>query len=374
MYNNSAMPTELESWIILNQVPAIGPARFKKFLDFFGTAEKILAAQVFDLMHIEGIERKTAETIVSDRQKFDVVKELAEAEKNGVRIIASFMDEYPQTLKTIYNYPPVLYVKGSFDKKAAVAVGIVGTRKFTSYGKMVCEYLARELAGSGITIVSGLARGVDTIAHQTAVNEKGRTIAVLGNGLSHHYPPENRKLEDKIVQNGAVVSEFGMHTKPDKQNFPRRNRVISGLSLGVVVIEADEKSGALITAKSAIEQGRDVFAIPGNIFSKYSRGPHKLIKDGAKLVETVDDIINEINVLKNFVKKTKDNLKVIKEIKNLNNESIVVLEAIGYEPVHIDVLFEKIKLPIEKLSVILLELVMDGVITELPGKMYIKKQ
>lgn len=368
------MPTELESWIILNQVPAIGPARFKKFLDFFGSAEKVLAASIDDLMFISGIERKTAETIIVDCEKFDVVKEIEEAERNGVRIIASFTDEYPQTLKTIYDEPPVLYVKGSLEKKDAVAVGIVGTRKITSYGKMVCEYLVRELSAAGITVVSGLARGVDTIAHQTAVNEKGRTIAVLGNGLSHHYPPENRKLEDKIAENGAVVSEFSMHTKPDKQNFPRRNRLISGLSLGVVVIEADEKSGALITAKSAIEQGRDVFAIPGNIFSKYSRGPHKLIKDGAKLVESVDDIINEINVLKNFVKKTKDNLKIIKETKNLDNDSVAVLEAIIYEPVHIDVLFERIKMPIEKLSVILLELVMDGFITELPGKMYIRKK
>ncbi|MFH0947564.1 MAG: DNA-processing protein DprA [Elusimicrobiota bacterium] len=368
------MPTELESWIILNQISVIGPARFKKFLDFFGNAGKILTVSVNDLMHIEGIERKTAETIISDREKFDVVKEQEEAEKNGVRIIASFMDEYPQTLKTIYDYPPILYVKGSLDKKDVVAVGVVGTRKITSYGKMVCEYLARELSNSGITIVSGLARGVDTIAHQTVVNEKGRTIAVLGNGLLYHYPPENRKLEDKIAENGAVISEFNMHTRPDKQNFPRRNRVISGISLGVVVIEADEKSGALITAKSAIEQGRDVFAIPGNIFSKYSRGPHKLIKDGAKLVESVDDIINEINVLKNFVKKTKENLKVIKETKNLDNESIIVLEAINYEPVHIDVLFEKGNIPIEKLSVILLELVMDGLISELPGKKYIRKK
>ncbi|MFH1540710.1 MAG: DNA-processing protein DprA [Elusimicrobiota bacterium] len=368
------MYTELESWIILNQISVIGPIRFKKFLDFFGNIEKILTVSANDLMQIEGIDRYAAETIISDREKFDVVKEQEEAKKNGVRIIASFMDEYPQTLKTIYDYPPILYVKGAFDKSDAIAVGIVGTRKITSYGKMVCEYFARELSDRGITVVSGLARGVDAIAHQTVVNEKRRTIAVLGNGLLHHYPPENRKLEDKIAENGAVISEFNMHTKPDRQNFPRRNRIISGLSLGVVVVEADEKSGALITAKSAIEQGRDVFAIPGNIFSKYSRGPHRLIKYGAKLVETIDDIILEINVLKNFVKKTKENLKVIKETKNLDIGSIAVLEAITYEPIQIDVLFERIKIPIEKLSVILLELVMDGLISELPGKTYIRKR
>ncbi|MEW6557046.1 MAG: DNA-processing protein DprA [Elusimicrobiota bacterium] len=367
------MSAELESWILLNQISVIGPVRFKKLIDFFGTASKVLSVSENELLQVEGIEPKTAKIIAEERNKIDVQKEIKEAEKNGFQIIAAFMDNYPQTLKTIYDYPPVLYTKGNISERDAIAVAIVGTRRLTTYGKMVCEYLTRELVNAGITIVSGLARGIDTVAHQTAVSEKGRTIAVLGNGLSYHYPPENRKLEDRIAENGAVISEFPLHTKPDRQNFPRRNRLISGLSLGVVVVEADEKSGALITAKSAIEQGRDVFAIPGSIFSKYSKGPNTLIKEGAKLVSGVDDIINEINILKNFVEKTRKNLKVIAEHKKLDEKTDTVWNTIAFEPVHIDIISEKTNMPVEKLSVILLELVMDGLVSELPGKMYVRK-
>lgn len=368
------MPAELESWIRLNQISVIGPVKFKKLLDFFGTAEKVLSASAGNLMQAEGIEERTAKTIVAEREKIDIQKEIEEAAKNRVKIITALMDEYPQTLKTIYDYPPVLYVKGRIRESDAVAVAVVGTRKFTSYGKMTCEYISRELVNAGITIISGLARGIDTIAHRAAVCGKGRTIAVLGNGLAHHYPPENKKLEEQISENGAVISEFSMHTKPDKQNFPRRNRLISGLSLGVVVVEADEKSGALITARCAAEQGRDVFAIPGNIFSKYSKGSHRILKQGAKLVETVDDIINEINVLKNFVERTRKSLRIVRETKNLNEEAKLISEAIGFEQIHIDSISEKMKMPVEKLSVILLELVMNGFISELPGKMYIRKK
>jgi DNA processing protein len=367
------MYTELECWLILNKISVIGPIRFKRLLDFFGTAEKVLSASETELLQVEGIERKIASTIVAEREEIDIYKETEEAAKDGIKIIAAFMGEYPQTLKTIYDYPPVLYIKGQIKESDAVSVAVVGTRNVTSYGKNACEYISRELVNSGITVISGLARGVDTIAHKTALDEKGRTIAVLGNGLANHYPPENRKLEDKIIESGAIISEFSMHVKPDKHNFPRRNRLISGLSLGAVIVEADEKSGALITAKYAIEQGRDVFAIPGNIFSKYSKGPHKLIKQGAKLVETVDDIISEINVLKSLVEKTKKNFKIIKENKNLSKESELVSDAINFEPIHIDLLAEKTKMPIEKISVVLLGLVMDGFVSELPGKMYIRK-
>ncbi|OGS45889.1 MAG: DNA protecting protein DprA [Elusimicrobia bacterium RIFOXYD2_FULL_34_15] len=366
------MPNELESWLILNQVLPVGPVKFKKLLDFFGTAEKVLSLTDKDLMQVEGIDDKTAKAITSWRN-IDIQKDIEEAGKNGVKIITSFMDEYPQTLKTIYDYPPVLYVKGKLDKRDSVAIAIVGTRMITSYGKSVCEYITKELAEAGVTVVSGLARGVDSVAHKVAIEEKGRTVAVLGNGLSNHYPPENRKLEDKIVENGALISEFPMHARPDKMNFPRRNRLISGLSLGVVVIEADEKSGALITAKFAVEQGKDVFAVPGNIFSKFSKGPHKLLKNGAKLVETVDDIISEINLLKNFVKNTQKNIRILKENRDLNEESKLVLESIGCEPVHIDLLSDKTKIQIEKLSVILLGLVMNGFISELHAKNYVRK-
>lgn len=370
----SSMPTELESWLILNQISVIGPVRFKKLLDFFGTAEKVLSASAADLTHAEGIEEQTARTIVAERGKIDVQKEIKTARDNGAEIIAAFMDEYPQTLKTIYDYPPVLYVKGRIKESDAVAVAVVGTRKITSYGKIACERLAKDLSAAGITIVSGLARGVDMVAHKAAVEGNGRTIAVLGNGLMHHYPPENRKLEEKISENGAVISEFSMNTKPDRQNFPRRNRLISGLSLGVVVVEADEKSGSLITAKYAAEQGRDVYAVPGNIFSKYSKGAHLLIKQGAGLAETADDIIAGIGVLKSFVERTKKNPGSIKENKGLSEDAKLIFETMSYEPVHIDLLSEKMQMPVEKISAVLLELIMSGFVSELPGKMYIRKE
>lgn len=367
------MPTELESWVLLNGIPAVGPVKFKLLLNYFGTAEKALSSSFDDLICLEGIDEKSAHLIIDEREKFDLGKELDEAKKEGVRIIASFMDEYPTSLKTIYDYPPVLYVKGEIKEQDAFSVAIVGTRRNTVYGKSACEKIVRDLSNMGVTIISGLARGIDTVAHETALSEHGRTIAVLGNGLSHHYPPENRKLEERIILNGAVISEFPMGIRPDKQNFPRRNRLISGLSLGVVVVEAAEKSGALITATCASEQGRDVFAVPGSIFSKYSAGPHQLINKGAKLVEKAEDIVSEINILKNLVDKTRANLRTVREEKKINAEFLPVYEAIGYEPVHMDYLSAALNLPIEKLSVIILNLVMDGLISELPGKTYIRK-
>jgi len=367
------MPTELESWILLNGISAVGPVKFKILVDYLGSAEKVLSADFDDLARIEGIDGKTARTIIDEREKFDLKKEIDEVAREGVKIIASFMDDYPQTLKTIYDCPPVLYIKGDIKEQDVFSVAVVGTRRNTVYGKSACEHIVRDLSNMGVTIISGMARGIDTVAHQTALAEKGRTIAVLGNGLSHHYPPENRKLEDKIMAQGAIVSEFPMGLRPDKQNFPRRNRLISGLSLGVVVVEAAEKSGALITATCASEQGRDVFAVPGSIFSKYSAGPHQLINKGAKLVEKADDIIGEISVLKNLVEKTQANLKVVREEKMVNAESRPVYDTISYEPVHIDYLSAKLNIPIEKLSVIMLNLVMDGLVSELPGKMYIRK-
>jgi len=368
------MPTELESWVLLNGISAVGPVKFKILLDYLGSAEKVLSSTFEDLARIEGIGEKTAGTIIDERGKFNLKKEIDETARDGIKIIASFMDEYPASLKTIYDYPPVLYIKGEIREQDAFAVAIIGSRKNTVYGKSACEKIVRDLTDMGVTIISGFARGIDTIAHQTALSENGRTIAVLGNGLSYHYPPENRKMEDKIIANGAIISEFPMGQRPDKQNFPRRNRLISGLSLGVVVVEAAEKSGALITATCASEQGRDVFAVPGSIFSKYSAGPHQLINKGAKLAEKADDIISEISVLKNLVDKTRLNLKVVREEKKISAESRPVYNLIGHEPVHIDYLSEKLNMPIEKLAVILLNLVIDGLISELPGKTYIRKE
>jgi DNA processing protein len=284
------------------------------------------------------------------------------------------MSEYPASLKTLYDYPPVIYVRGGLIAKDALAVAVVGTRRNTVYGKTVCERIAGELACMGITVVSGLARGIDTFAHRCALDNGGRTVAVLGNGLLHHYPPENRKLEDDIVRRGAVISEFPLDAKPDKQNFPRRNRIISGLSLGVVVIEAGSESGALITASSALEQGKDVFAVPGSIFSKYSAGPHFLIKQGAKLVESVEDVISEINLLSGLAGNSGKDASAAVNGNEPVGTTGVLYGNIGFEPVHIDVLASILKMPVEQLSLDLLELVMAGKISELPGKMYMRRR
>jgi DNA processing protein len=368
------MPSELESWIALGRISGMGPARFRKIIEFFGNAGNAFSASVTDFACVEGVERKHADAIIAGRSCDGAAVEIDKAEKNGIKIIASFMPEYPAVLKTLYDYPSVIYVRGALSAKDAFSVAVVGTRRNTVYGKAVCEYIAGELAGIGITVVSGLARGIDTFAHRSALDNGGRTVAVLGNGLLHHYPPENRKLEDSIAERGALISEFPLDTMPDKQNFPRRNRIISGLSLGVVVIEAGRESGALITAASALEQGKDVFAVPGSIFSKYSAGPHSLIKQGAKLVESVEDVISEINLLKGLAE------KIVKATGPTENGELpggaagALYGSIGFEPVHIDVLASKLNLPVERLSLDLLELVMSGKVCELPGKMYMRKR
>jgi len=348
------MPTELESWIVLNKISAVGPVKFRKLIEHFGSGKNVLSATADDISVVEGIEKRTAETIFQESRRINPSAELELAAKNGVKIITAFMDEYPASLKTVYDYPHVLYVRGEFRPEDVFAVAFVGSRKNTIYGKSACEYLARDLAQAGITIVSGLARGIDTVAHRVALEAGGRTLAVLGNGLDRHYPPENRKLEDSIACAGALISEFPMEIKPDKQNFPRRNRLISGLSLGVVVIEAAESSGALITARTAAEQGKDVFAVPGSIFSKYSKGPNGLIKQGAKLVENAEDIINEINALKVLWDSFRSATNIVQQEDILDPDTRAIFDVIGFEPVHIDFISVKLGISIEKLSVILL--------------------
>jgi len=286
----------LEAALTLSLADGVGPVAFRKLINAFGSAEAALTAPEARMAEIEGLGPETARRIASSRRKAaDAArKELAIAARHGVRIVSLEDEACPAALRYMHDPPPVLYVKGELLERDRLAVAIVGSRHCTYYGRSQAETLAGALAMSGFTVVSGLARGIDSAAHQGALDAEGRTIAVLGNGLASVYPPENSALAERGVASGALVSEFPMTTPPAAENFPRRNRVISALSLGVVVVEGTEKSGALITARHAREQGREIFAVPGKVDNPAARGPHRLIRDGAKLVADASDIIEEL--------------------------------------------------------------------------------
>ena len=290
--------TSREAYIALNMIDGVGPIRVRALRDRFGEAQAILAASKTELMQVEGVGEEVARSIMGWREKVDLDAELQRVEKAGVRVVCRDDAEYPKNLREIYDPPLVLYVKGKLTERDALAIAVVGSRRTTLYGQDMARKLAFQLARVGVTVVSGLARGIDTAAHNGALQAKGRTVAVIGCGIDIVYPTENKKLADEIVEKGgAVVTEFPFGVQPDRQNFPMRNRIISGWSLGVVVVEANLKSGALITANQAGEQGRQVFAVPGRADSILSKGANKLIKDGAKLTEDVEDILSEFEYL-----------------------------------------------------------------------------
>jgi DNA processing protein len=283
----------LKYWIALKSITGVGNITFPALVDKFGSLPAIFAASVSKLNEIPGISKNIATAIVGFNNWGKVKAELELIDKNEIKII-TYQDElYPAKLMNIYDRPPFLYVRGNLNKDD-INIAVVGSRLASTYGKYTTEKISRELALKGLTIVSGMARGIDSVAHRGALTAHGRTIAVLGSGLDVIYPPENKKLFTDIIQNGAVISEFPPGTPPRSANFPTRNRIISGMSYGVVIVEAGEKSGSLITARLALEQGREVFAVPGSIDSAGSRGTNKLIKQGAKLIENTDDILEEI--------------------------------------------------------------------------------
>lgn len=361
------------AYILLNMIPEIGPVRFRNiYLHFDGKVEYLFDATVEEISTIEDIGESVARKILLAKDNIDIEKELKLIEKHNVKVVTFDDEEYPLPLRGI-NFPPfVLYVRGEFEEKDNIAIAVVGTRRPSSYGCIVAEKIVKDLVDCNITIVSGLARGIDTQAHRTAISCKGRTIAILGNGINVYYPPENRKLQDTIPLYGAVMTEFPMSTPPNKSNFPQRNRLIAGLALGVLVVEADMKSGALITARYSIEQGKDVFAIPGSILSALSRGPHMLIKQGAKLVETAEDIIEEISPLRDFVKQSlkRKKMQVANVTAPLSEDERKIYEIFPETAVNLEFLIEASKVEISKLMEILLSLEMKGLIKALPGKMY----
>ncbi len=276
-------------------VRGIGPARVRALIDYFGSLEDAWRAPAAELREA-GLDKRSLENLLAARGRLDLDREMARLEKWGVRVMTWEDHDYPRRLRQIYNAPPVLYVRGSLLPQDEWAVAVVGTRRPTDYGREAARVLAADLARQGITVVSGLALGIDGIAHQAALDAGGRTIAVLGSGFRYLYPARHRNLAKRIVENGALISEYALDVRPEASNFPPRNRIISGLSMGVVVVEAGERSGALITAHFAAEQGREVFAVPGPIFNRPSVGTNRLIQEGAKAVTSVRDILEELDI------------------------------------------------------------------------------
>jgi DNA processing protein len=366
------MRDQLLELVCLNMIDNLGPLTMRDLLSAFGTPARILSASRSDLTVIEGVGPKLADAIAGAKLS-DAEAEMKIAEDAGVTVLHP--DEFPPGLKMIEGAPIVLYVKGGLEEKDVVGVAIVGSRRCSLYGRKQAERLGYQLAQRGVTVVSGMARGVDSAAHTGALKGGGRTVAVLGNGLSTVYPPENRKLFDGISRNGAVVSEFPMGLPPGPGNFPRRNRVISGLSLGVVVVEAAQASGSLITARWAVEQGREVFAVPGKAGSPTSKGTHSLIKDGAKLVEGVDDIIEELGSLKECLTGAPEPAPAAAPAKNRRADGPAgrVLGVLSDdEPTGIEDVIEKCGLEASEVSGLLLQLELKGLVKSLPGKTFVR--
>ncbi len=357
--------SDLRYWIALSMLPEIGPVGARRLLSVFGSPEKIFVAGLDDLLKIEGIGINRAKNIKTFSSWQDIEKQMRIAEQKGINVISLDNPSYPEMLREIDDAPVVLYLKGEVQPHDKYAIAVVGSRKLTHYGASIAENISEELASMGFTIISGMARGIDSLSHKGALKVGGRTIAVLGSGIDIPYPPENKTLLDKVVHSGCVMSEFPPGTPPEKENFPRRNRLISGLSLGVLVIEASADSGALITARYAMEQGREVFAVPGNVTSSHSSGTNDLIKKGAILARNAEDIVEELApVLKGFIRsRDKVKIEVTDEEKNL-------CSLLSGEPKQIDDISRECGLPASKVLGILLGLELKGAVRQIIGKRF----
>ncbi|MFC1485201.1 DNA-processing protein DprA [bacterium] len=356
-------------WLKLLLIPGIGAATFYKIRSFFADIDEVFRSDKQTLLSL-GLKQEIISYILnnSDDISRTLEKEIQRISQNKIDIFLYEDDKYPEHLKHIDTPPPILYIKGKLEDVDQLAVGIVGTRYPTIYGKEIAYKLGRELAENGVTVVSGLARGIDSAAHRGAI-ENGRSIGVLGTGLGLVYPPENKELFDQVCDKGALISELPFSIFPERFNFPLRNRIISGLSKGILVVEAGHKSGALITAKYALEQGKDVFAVPGEISNPRAKGPNSLIKEGAKIVADVNDIMEEIYSLTEFFnfKKEQDSVKM----DNLDEKEKEIFKIITDKgKIHIDEIIQSIEMPVNNLMTYLGNLEIKGFVKQIPGKFY----
>lgn len=383
MAENQKHSDNIEKWLRLTNTKGVGPVAVKKLLDYFGDIDHIIDASVKGLMKVNGIGEKTAESILRGSNNFDTQKEIDLADKLKVRIISIEDPDYPAPLKKIFDSPPVLYVKGTLCRQDNLSLAIVGSRRCSLYGTEQANRFAHLLAGSGFTIISGMARGIDTAAHTGALSADGRTIAVQGCGLKNIFPPENAKLFEKIAENGACISELPLEYEPLAENFPARNRIIAGLSLATLVIEASNKSGAMLTAAAALENNREVMAIPGKIDSPLNQGTHRLIKQGARLVDCIEDIMEALGYIGDGLKShclqtqeeiTKDAQKSLFNTENLKlteNEKII-LDKLRNDSAHIEDIILTTKLTAGIVNSTLMSLRLKGLVKHHPGNIFSK--
>jgi len=357
--------SDIRYWIGLSLVPEIGPITARQLLAFAGTPEHIFSASLDDLASVHGLTRTRAKNIRDFSLWDDVDRQVKAMEKKGISVVCYGSPSYPKVLNEIPDAPVVLYIKGTYQQDDRFGIAVVGSRRYSPYGEAVTQKISGELAAAGFTVISGMARGIDTFAHRSALSSGGRTIAVLGSGLDVFYPAENKGLMEKIAASGCVMSEFPLGTRPNRENFPRRNRLISGLSMGVLVVEAAEGSGSLITASIALEQNREVFAVPGNITAKNSAGTNMLIRQGAKMVLQTEDIIEELApALRGFIRNE------TKRTADLSSEEQGLCSCLTREPRHIDTISREIGLPVHRILDILLSLELKGVIRQTDGKRF----
>jgi DNA processing protein len=337
--------------------------RLKNLLERFRTPEGIFGANHKELVAVAGVNEELARAIVSYQRSPATAALIEKAKGLGVQVVSYLDDAFPANLKGVAHMPPVLFIRGEIKESDSIAVAVVGTRRPSHYGAQMAEKLGRELGAAGITVVSGLARGVDTLAHRGALAAGGRTIAVLGCGIDVYYPPENRQLCEAIVQAGAVLSEYPLGMEPLAMNFPKRNRVISALSKVVVAVEAGERSGVLNTCAWAKEQGREVFAVPGRVGEERSVGTNRLIRDGAKILTATEDVLERLGI--------KTAIMPRKEVALADAERLV-LEVIKAEPVHIDEICESLGMPMAELLNLLFQLEIKEMVKQLPGKFFVR--
>jgi len=357
--------SEEKYWLGFNLVKGVGPAKIQALLNHFGDLQSAWHAREEQLRRI-GFDKRAIDSFLTTRTEIDLDRSLADVQSIGVSLLTWQSDTYPSYLREIDGAPPLLYVHGSLEEIDRWAVAVVGTRRLTSYGRQVTQELVTGLVLNGVTIVSGLARGIDAIAHKAALDHGGRTIAVLGSGPDCIYPPENRSLARQIVNGrGAVISEYGLGVQPEAKNFPPRNRIISGLSLGVIVVEAGQRSGASITARFALDQGRDVFAVPGNINSPASVGTNRLIQQGAKLVTSVDDVLEELNLAMVL-----EHSAVQLALPETEDES-AILGRLSAQPVHVDELSRTTGLTSSVVSSTLTLMELKGMVRQVGGMNYV---
>lgn len=359
--------TSREVLIWLNSLN-ISNINIEKIMKQVTSLQDLFSMDRQEIYKLKGLRERVVEKIIKNRNKEYIYKLFNQLEKNNIHTITIFDKDYPESLEHIYNPPKVIFKKGTIVEEDKLAIGIVGSRESTQYGQWATEKFVKELVDLDVTIISGLAIGIDSIAHKTAIEFGGRTIAVLGNGLDIVYPKRNQALYESIPNTGAMITEYPLGTPPMAYNFPQRNRLISGLALGIIVIEAKEKSGSLITAYHALEQGKEVFALPGNINSIFSKGTNKLIKEGAKILMDIDDIVEEVYELQQKIKNKK---KREVDYSALSSLEIDILKLIEEGPIHGDLIAARTGIDMATINGILTILELKGLIKELPGRNFV---